>query len=77
MQTQTAVEWLYHKLATSSSDELVGNINKWFEHAKQIEKEQMDNAHLDGYKKGFKDSNEELQKYVDSVLKSHVALKNT
>jgi hypothetical protein len=38
---QTAVDWLYQKLSTSSSDELVGNINAWFEQAKQIEKEQM------------------------------------
>jgi hypothetical protein len=37
---QTAVEWLYVKLSTSSSDELVGNINNWFDQAKQMEKEQ-------------------------------------
>jgi hypothetical protein len=41
MSKQTAVEWLYVKLSTSSSDELVGNINNWFEQAKQMEKEQM------------------------------------
>jgi hypothetical protein len=43
MSKQTAVEWLHVKLSTSSSDELVGNINNWFEQAKQIEKEQLNN----------------------------------
>ena len=38
---QTAVEWLYLKLSTSSSEEMVGNINVWFEQAKEMEKEQM------------------------------------
>jgi 2',3'-cyclic-nucleotide 2'-phosphodiesterase (5'-nucleotidase family) len=41
---QTAVEWLYVKLSTSSSDELVGNINNWFEQAKKMEKEQIIDA---------------------------------
>ena len=44
MSKQTAVEWLYVKLSTSSSDELVGNINNWFEQAKQMEKEQIEIA---------------------------------
>jgi hypothetical protein len=37
---QTAVEWLYNKFSTCTSDELVGNINNWFEQAKAMEKEQ-------------------------------------
>jgi hypothetical protein len=41
MKKQTAVKWLEEKLSTSSSDELVGNINNWFEQAKQMEKEQI------------------------------------
>ena len=36
----TAVEWLYLKLSTSSSEEMVGNINVWFGQAKEMEKEQ-------------------------------------
>ena len=43
MKQQTAVEWLYIKLSTCTSDELVGNINKWFEQAKSMEKEQIIN----------------------------------
>jgi hypothetical protein len=45
---QTAVEWLYVKLSTSSSDELVGNINNWFDQAKQMEKEQIIKSNRDG-----------------------------
>ena len=37
---KTAVEWLYNKFSTCTSDELVGNINNWFEQAKAMEKEQ-------------------------------------
>jgi hypothetical protein len=37
---QTAVEWLHLKLSTSSSEEMVGNINLWFKQAKEMEKEQ-------------------------------------
>lgn len=37
---KTAVEWLYNKLSTCTSDEMVGNINNWFEQAKEMEKEQ-------------------------------------
>ena len=37
---QTAVEWLHQKLATSSSEELVGNINIWFMEAKAMEKKE-------------------------------------
>ena len=44
---QTAVEWLYTKLSTCTSEELVGNINKWFEQAKAMEKEQHDNTWID------------------------------
>ncbi len=41
---QTAVEWLHEKLAQSSQEELVGNINLWFKQAKEMEKEQLECA---------------------------------
>jgi hypothetical protein len=44
---QTAVEWLHLKLATSSQEELIGNINIWFNEAKAMEKEQMNKASKD------------------------------
>lgn len=37
---QTAVGWLHEKLAQSSQEELVGNINLWFKQAKEMEKQQ-------------------------------------
>jgi hypothetical protein len=45
---QTAVEWLHTKLSTCTSEELVGNINNWFEQAKEMEKEQIMGAWIDG-----------------------------
>jgi hypothetical protein len=45
---QTAVEWLEEKLSKSSSDELVGNINKWFQQAKEMEKQQIMEAYNNG-----------------------------
>jgi hypothetical protein len=45
---QTAVEWLQVKMATSSSEEIIGNINLWFKQAKEMEKKQIVNAYLDG-----------------------------
>jgi hypothetical protein len=51
---QTAVDWLYEKLSTASSDELVGNINSWFIHAKEMEKEQIIKARHDGFISAFK-----------------------
>ena len=45
---QTAIDWLYLKLATSSSEEMVGNINVWFERAKAMHKEEIINAHFEG-----------------------------
>jgi hypothetical protein len=45
---QTAVEWLHTKLSTCTSEELVGNVNNWFEQAKKMEKEQIINAWIDG-----------------------------
>jgi len=36
---KTAVEWLQMKMATSSTEEMVENINVWFEEAMVMEKE--------------------------------------
>ena len=41
MAQQTAVEWLQIKMATSSTQEMIENINVWFKEAKQMEKEQI------------------------------------
>ena len=48
---KTAVEWLHEKLAQSSQEELVGNINLWFQQAKEMEKQQIIDAHGNKEKK--------------------------
>jgi hypothetical protein len=46
---QTAVEWLYKKLSTSSQEELIEKINIWFIEAKAMEKENSLDAFFAGY----------------------------
>ena len=45
---QTAVDWLHHKILNPTSHELLEDINLWFEKAKQIEKQQIQDAYWDG-----------------------------
>jgi hypothetical protein len=42
----TAIEWLHEKLAKSTQEELVGNINTYFKQAKELEKQQIIDARL-------------------------------
>jgi hypothetical protein len=44
---QTAVEWLHEKLAKSELEDMQTNINLWFKQAKEMEKEQIIDAHGD------------------------------
>jgi hypothetical protein len=44
----TAVEWLKIKMATSSADEMVENINVWFAKAKKMERKIIVQAFEDG-----------------------------
>ena len=46
----TAVKWLQIKMATSSAEEMVENINVWFAKAKEMEREQIVTAHYQGYR---------------------------
>ena len=50
---QTAVEWLHEKLAQSSQEELVVNINLWFKQAKEMEKQQIIDANTVGVNQGL------------------------
>jgi hypothetical protein len=49
---QTAVEWLYNKFSTCTSDELVGNINNWFNEAKEMDKAERAKEYLRGFEDG-------------------------
>ena len=49
MAQQTAIEWLEHQILISNGlENLIGNIDYWIEQAKQMEKEQIQNAWHDG-----------------------------
>ena len=48
MAQQTAVEWLQIKMATSPTQEMVENINVWFKEAKEMEREQIVQAYVEG-----------------------------
>jgi hypothetical protein len=65
MKQQTAVEWLHLKLSTSSSEEMVGNINLWFEQAKEMEKEKLKEAWNKGEDCGLGRSNYEFENADD------------
>ena len=43
----TSIEWLHEKLSKSSSEELIGNINKWFEQAKEMHRKEIIDAYMD------------------------------
>ena len=58
MSKQTAVEWIYEKLSRSSSDELVGNINLWFQQAKALEREQIEEAFVECWQANMPDGYE-------------------
>jgi hypothetical protein len=60
---QTAVEWLHTKLSTCTSEELVGNVNNWFEQAKKMEKEQI----IDAFGVGCHHESKRLVGYQDTA----------
>jgi hypothetical protein len=64
---QTAVEWLEEKLSTSSSDELVGNINNWFDQARQMEKEQIEETYNQACLDAFIDDNKYGKDYYNET----------
>jgi hypothetical protein len=68
MSKHTAVEWLEEKLSTSSSDELVGNINNWFDQAKEMEKEQILDSWDDGYDCGMYQEGLGIDYYNETYL---------
>jgi hypothetical protein len=63
----TAVDWLINYMKTHLS--LTENQVRLFNKAKDQEASDMHDEYIEGYKKGWKDANEELQKYVDSLNK--------
>ena len=65
----TAVKWLQIKMATSSAEEMVENINVWFAKAKEMEKEQIVTAHYQGYRNDI-GTTEVSEQYYNKTFKS-------
>ena len=65
----TAVKWLQIKMATSSAEEMVENINVWFAKAKEMEREQIVTAHYQGYRNNI-GATEVSEQYYKETFKS-------
>ena len=65
----TAVKWLQIKMATSSAEEMVENINVWFAKAKEMEREQIVTAHYQGYRNDI-GTTEVSEQYYNETFKS-------
>lgn len=55
---QTAIDWLQHKMATSTPEDIVNNINEWFDKAKEMDKVERAKEYL----RGFEDGKEYMKK---------------
>lgn len=72
---KTAVGWLHTKLSTCTSDEMVGNINNWFEQAKEMEKQKIVDAVEWGNRQGYDNHtltciNDDDVRYYNETFKS-------
>ena len=65
----TAVKWLQIKMATSSAEEMVENINVWFAKAKEMERKQIVTAHYQGYRNNI-GATEVSEQYYNETFKS-------
>jgi len=66
---RTAVEWLQIKMATASTEEMVENINVWFEQAKEMEKEYIKKGWLQDRDITFGDWQQEFEQWYSQEFK--------
>jgi hypothetical protein len=67
MKEVTAVQWLIHQLITENEVSLKGENYKLFELAKEMEREQIMEAHNQGYADGYRDNgNSPIDYYNES-----------
>jgi hypothetical protein len=71
MKKLTAVEWLHYKIMNPTSHEPVDNINLWFLKAKEMEKEQIIEAHGKQLKKTQTAANYEYWKTGEQYYKEN------
>ncbi len=67
---QTAVQWLIHQLITENEVTLKGENYKLFELAKEMQKQQIIDAHDCGYIDGANKKNETAEQYYNETYKS-------
>jgi hypothetical protein len=70
MKEVTAVQWLIHQLITENEVSLKGENYKLFELSKQMEREQIIDAHDCGYIDGANKKNETAEQYYNQTYKS-------
>lgn len=70
MKQITAVEWLINKLITENEVTLKGENYKLFEIAKEIQKEQIKDAHRRGLSNSFSIRDEKAEQYYNETYKS-------
>ncbi len=70
MKEVTAVQWLIHQLITENEVTLKGENYKLFELAKEMEKEQIMEAHNQGYADGYRDNGNSPIDYYNETFKS-------
>lgn len=66
---QTAVQWLIHQLITENEVTLKGENYKLFELAKEMQKQQIIDAHDCGYIDGANKKNETAEQYYNETYK--------
>jgi hypothetical protein len=64
---QTAVEWLRQELLKRDMDISIKDL---FEQAKEMEKQQIDDAFEDGYQSGYKDNGISGEQYYNETFKT-------
>jgi hypothetical protein len=70
MKEVTAVNWLINKLITENEVSLKGENYKLFELAKEMEREQIMEAHNQGYADGYRDNGNSPIDYYNETYKS-------
>ena len=70
MKKLTAVQWLIHQLITENEVSLKGENYKLFELAKEMEREQIMEAHNKGYADGYRDNGNSQIDYFNETFKN-------
>jgi hypothetical protein len=67
MEEMTAIEWLYNQMDVSYAPD---KVKQWFEQAKQMERQQIINAHLKGQREDIdfiNEAKEEAEQYYNEA----------